>query len=644
MGGSTSILATFATMKSLYDVNNHIDPYGILSEFIVDIVNTESLHVFFPVDMRDHLKRIFGFDVPESVVRTAAKRTNGLKLEKGTIVVDKSVINVNEAFREKCSLAEVEYTYVRDALFDFAMQDCGCSKFEMETLTRELVSYLLDDDFANSNPEYRNIIARFVLKHECDPEIMNVVNSIREGSILYLGLNNNIAETGSLKHTLTLYLDTEVLFNLYGLNGTIYQQLAKDLMFQIKRANTPEQKIKLRYFEEVEGEINRYFSTAEGIVQGSFDYTLDKPAMQNIVNGCSHVGDVVSKRSDFFHTLRAKYGIVADERQSYYDADDHAFNFEDAGMEDVKPEDLRQISHINVLRRGNIDRFILDAGHVIVTNTRSLLQASSEQSRGASGDEPGHAACDYAISVSRLTNILWYKLGGSFGQRAFPSNVDAIYKTRIVLSSAIAQNVVREFTETQKQYRDGDLTDEQLAGRILALKEKPITPDTITRDSIDDDLNFSSDFLARYERDREASKKAVAEKDQEIQRIKREVELIDEMRDAELAAKNSLLEASEEENKALRSELAQYKEQESANEEQRRRRRQIRQFVGRIALKLAVAAIITFCMIKTIQLLYPNESITLMVIIGIISGLITAGTAMLSVVKRDYQDIFNEAE
>lgn len=53
-------------------------------------------------------------------------------------------------------------------------------------------------------------------------------------------MNYNIDEIGSLKRDLTLYLDMEVLFDIYGYNGEVFQRLALDLFKLARDANSKE--------------------------------------------------------------------------------------------------------------------------------------------------------------------------------------------------------------------------------------------------------------------------------------------------------------------------------------------------------------------------------------------------------------------
>lgn len=72
---STSVLASFATLKSLSDERKYQSPYQILREFIQYIITTDSLHSFSAIDMKNRLNEHFGFSIPEAVVKTSIKNT-----------------------------------------------------------------------------------------------------------------------------------------------------------------------------------------------------------------------------------------------------------------------------------------------------------------------------------------------------------------------------------------------------------------------------------------------------------------------------------------------------------------------------------------------------------------------------------------
>ena len=69
----TSILASFSTMKSMVDAKQYQSPYQILAEFIQYIIIKYGLHSFTAVEMKNRLSEVFGFDIPEAVVRTTTR-------------------------------------------------------------------------------------------------------------------------------------------------------------------------------------------------------------------------------------------------------------------------------------------------------------------------------------------------------------------------------------------------------------------------------------------------------------------------------------------------------------------------------------------------------------------------------------------
>ena len=85
---STPILASFATLKSLNDSKKYINSYQILAEFIKYIIDGQKLYVFTAIEMKNRLKSVFGFDIPEAVVKTASKSLPFVTRENGTYIVD----------------------------------------------------------------------------------------------------------------------------------------------------------------------------------------------------------------------------------------------------------------------------------------------------------------------------------------------------------------------------------------------------------------------------------------------------------------------------------------------------------------------------------------------------------------------------
>ena len=380
-----------------------------------------------------------------------------------------------------------------------------------------------------------------------------------EGSIIYIGLNHNINETGSLTKKLTLFLGTEVLFSLLGLNGEIYKQLAEDFIAQVNNANLNGTKISLRYFSEVREEIDSFFDSARLIVEGKLSI-FDTVAMKFIVNNSSTPTDVTVKKSDFFYRLRTQYCILEDDNKNYYSPDKNAYNLESLDHSDPQEQtSWKFVSHINKLRKGTVFANNTDAEYLLVTNTRATLKASKEQSDNDKIKTGLDLTNDYAVSVNRITNILWYKLGNGFGKKNYPFNVNTVLKARLVLASSISHNVSEIYRLTKEQHQNGEITDDQLAARIITLKNKPVLPEELAGDSIEDIMDFSDEYLSRFEEEVNQNKEALKEKEKEIRNIERQRQYEISEKDKTIAIKDLLISEQNKEKDALINELEEYR-------------------------------------------------------------------------------------
>lgn len=626
----TSILASFSTMKSLVDAQQYQSPYQILAEFIQYIIIKSNLHSFTAIEMKNRLFEVFGFDIPEAVVRTTIRGLQFIKAENSIYHVNQIELKDNSVFEEMKAVAEANNTDIIDLLIAFAQETNPSSTIWPDALTQEFIAYLLDDQQTTAAGKYTDLIGRFILKNESDEKIQSALTAIREGSILYIGLNHNISETGSLRKPLTLFLGTEVLFSLYGYNGEIYKQLAQDLYDQIKAANVGSKRITLRYFSEVKKEIDDFFTSAELIVDGK-QLLFDTVAMKAIINGCSTAGDVKVKKADFFHALQCSYGIMEDDRSSYYENTDDQYNLESLSVDPQQYDSIKFISHINKLRKGRIYPYDLDAEYLIVTNSGVTLCASREQVERVMKEQAVDSACDYAVSVERLTNMLWYKLGNGLGRKEYPNNVNAVLKARMLLASKISQNISKLYMETRAQYQAGMITEDQLASRIITLRKKPITPEELTAETIEDSLDFSLEYLTRYEEEVNRNKAALQEKEHLLQVLSDQKDRVISEKDDALAEKEQLIQAQQDRNAELEAELAEYHRKDTEKEQKRINRKKIVHQAFGVIWKLAAVAllvIIAAWICSKVNAAYTNA-------VGIVVGLIGAIPVVVSLLKSD---------
>ena len=611
----TAILASFSVMKSLVDAERYQNPYQILAEFVRYIIAKNHIHTFTAVEMKCYLFDLFGFNVPEAVVRTAVKKLDFIRTKDRTFYVDSTEAEKNSFFEKTMKIAEKSNDKVIELLESFIRESDSTINIVRKSLTQEFIAILLDDWQTTSMGKYTDLINKFILKYENDHQIQDSLEAVREGSILYIGLNYNIDSTGSIENDLIVLLDTEVLFSLYGYNGEVHKQLAQDFYRQIEAANKGKKRIRLRYFLEVKKEIDDFFLSAENIVEGKISLH-DTVAMRNIINGCSSVGDVKVRQADFYSILKRNYGIIQDEKTDYYGESDKQYNLEDLSFNTSIHPSIRAISHINKLRKGMRSSNILDSRFIFITNTAATLKASAEQVEQEKRENHDERVCEYAISVDRFTNILWYKLGNGFGGKEYPTNVNAVLKARILLASKIKNDVSKLYSTSREEYKKGIIDDEQLTARIIALRRKPITPEELSLETIDEDLDFSTEYFARYEEEVKRNKNLISELNERHER--------DAERASEAQSKIDYLEKI----------VAEYQKE----KEESRRKKSSRKKKVRIALTILIIIGISLLLIWLVAIVIGKIDNIYFNAIGLIGALASIIPGLIGLIKRVLND------
>ena len=251
---------------------------------------------------------------------------------------------------------------------------------------------------------------------------------------------------------------------------------------------------------------------------------------------------------------------------------------------------LKFISHINKLRKGNRYYNDIDSECIVVTNSKTTLFFSKEQVDRIKEEEQRENLCAFAVSLDRITSLLWYKLGNGFSQKVFPSSVSAVLKARTVLSSSIAKKAEREFEKVRQQYKEGQLTEDQVAARIITLRAKPVLPENLEGEDIEEIMDFSPEYLSRFEEQVKENQNLLKEKEEVIKSIQADTE-------ARILKKDE-----RDENAQLRRDIEKYQNKEAIANEKKQKRINILKFVGCIIWKpiiiVFITAMVLFCQKK----------------------------------------------
>ena len=205
--------------------------------------------------------------------------------------------------------------------------------------------------------------------------------------------------------------------------------------------------------------------------------------------------------------------------------------------------------------------------------------------------------CNFAVSLDKITNLLWYKLGNGFSKTSFPSSVNMALKARVVLSSSIAKNIEREFSNSSKQYREGNLTKEQLLCRILVLREKNYLPEDLNGEEIDDVMDFSFDCLNRFEEQVKKTQAELREKNEFIENLQTYNKKKVEEKETTIYSQQKLIKEKTDENIKLKIELEEFKRKEIESEEKKELISNRWKFALNCILKIFVLVVLTWIIV-----------------------------------------------
>ena len=645
------ILASYVTYKELSSRGNYKSPYQILAEFIKYIIYEKKLYAFSIGEIKSRVENEFEFYLPDAVLKSALKKIDFVTYDTtGNYCVNVEKVRVNGELKKYRNLAENTEISILEQLISFVEEkNYKLNNREKKELMRAFGSYLIDESNGN---KYQEEISSFIIKKSDDKKITEYLNSVREGVILYTGLNYNIDEIGSLKKDLTLYLDMEVLFDIYGYNGEVFQGLARDLFKLARDANSKEKRIRLRYFEETKTEIDLFFAKAEEIVKGKV-LLKDNVAMKAITNGCQDVSDISDRKADFYTKLRYSYGIIQDDRDSYYYKSDIAANLEWTFSEEEKKDQevqfaVKMISHINKLRNNKPFYEYTESEAIFITETRKIQEYSRKMVDLISNEiDSGKKMVGYAISMGMITNILWYKLSKGFGNNDFPQNINSVLKAKIVLSNLISQNVSKKFDECKKAYQKGELDEQQLAARLLALREKAVKPEDINTDNLEDSLNFDSKHIERFEAERELhkaqlrqNKEQLEDYQSEIEKLKRTIQVEEALKKQQETESAATMEEKDATIQAQSEELKRYREKDLKKENRRKLIKKVGVFSKRIFLRLIILLVIVAITYNVTKYVKADAANTVAIIVTVVGIFISC----VDIVKNVYNDVFNNKE
>ncbi len=604
-------LASLAVFRELY--NSERDIYGIICEFLKEIITTQGKHQFSLTEITILLNETYDFKIPEAVVNTSLNRfKTALTKSSGLFTVsDQTAFNITGKLTDKHNEIKNNNETIICNLFKFIETEKKTILTEEEKtiITHSFISFIIDE---GTTREFSDYISAYIVKEKQNVNFTAQLNTIKEGVVLYTGLkyNSSLNELGSWNYELTIFVETEILFHFAGYNGQLYQILFNDLFSLIKEINQASLKknnkrlIHLKYFSEVKTEIEGFFKKAEYIVLGKDKANPSKTAMTTIIDGCKTPADVVAKKSNFYELLKQNL-ILEDDYTNYYSTQNHKYNLEDQdlltelsqkiGVADLSSY-LKYLNFINIHRKGNNDNTFERIGFVLLSGTANTLRLAWDESIKPNGNIP------LASNLSFLTNKFWFKLNKGFGKSEHPKSFDIVTKAQIILSTQLNDTVADKFDELQTKFKKGQLTEKEAISTIAKLRSEAKRPEDINENNIENILSsIEENSIEAHLKEQELFKQKTKEQEEENKKLKETLENANKEKQQREKEYQESLKQKEQEKLEKETELEKYKEAERQKIANKTKQRKLLKQIGWIVffVVITIAGIIIYAKYDT---------------------------------------------
>ncbi|SEI14289.1 hypothetical protein SAMN05660691_04187 [Rheinheimera pacifica] len=493
------LLSSLAVFGQTYKNNeNIIDAIAAFSEATIVKRNLKS---FTCSELTRNINEEFSFTLPEGVIATSLKRINHLEKTKEKPVSYIYTPSEEQETSNRNLLLRISEAEEKNSKLLLAIQEYIelklkriLSNHEIEELSHSFTSFMQDN--ANGK-KFSEHISAFIISKSEDSDFIEHIQEIKDGSIIEAGIrfNNNISDTGAWKQKITIILGTEIIFHLAGYNGDVFKQITEEFLSYITEINSAKQdKIKLRYFSETLEEVNLFFSKAEDIVSGKDKALPHLSAMVHLTNGCNDRLTLLTKKQNLARLLQVKK-IKLLEDEDFFSEANHQYNIINSSISnqiqaemrhEIKESHLKELNYINILRKGDSQRFD-NITHILVTENYKMLSIAWSPLLKDKGNVP------LATNLNFMISKFWFKLNRGFGSQIKTVAFDVITKAKIVLSSKVNESVSKRLDELKSDFANGRLDKETATGILADCRSDVRRPEEITSEETEQILSLIED-------------------------------------------------------------------------------------------------------------------------------------------------------
>ncbi|WP_257928642.1 hypothetical protein UPTC5044_0334 [Campylobacter lari] len=504
-------LASLVFFKNLY--NSKKDIFSAISLMIENIIIRENLISFEIQEMLNYIEKYYGFNIIEQIVNTSLKKLDYLDKKSSKFYINKQKIKLdcNDLQNKYHSLNQMVDNIYKE-LIGYIKKTTSIDKKDEYDIQKEFVKFLYSN---YTTGKYSKYIYSFLIVTSS----INDINDIKKGIILHQALQyspNSDSISNKITEDLNIYCDTEILFSLKGYNGDIHQKYVKNFFDIVNEVNNKKKNkiIKLYYFSTTKDKIDNFFDIAEKILNGEISLIQNVIAMESIIKNAKQASDIVSKKIDFFNTLK-EYGIAEKEIKPY-DEIKKEYNLSDKNLYMMletknKTDNYEYISEIiNNINSERIGKNIND-----FKKMKSVFLSANKTYLNASISMVNKDCIPHVLNVDFLTTQLWLRLNKGFEQ--CPTTFDAAINAQIALSALLNTNIQKEL---ESESNNKNKTKEERIQEIAIFRSNILKPENITKEILEANKEFINETSI------EVKKMQINKMEKENENLKKEIEYL----------------------------------------------------------------------------------------------------------------------
>ena len=466
--------------------NENKDAYDVIADFTKAAIAIKKDVEVTPEIVQEHLKELYSLSIPISIIRGVLK--NRLK---DVALKTNGVYLINELPKDDISSQIKEllnaYSIILSGLNHFLSENLtnySTRKYNEDYIVNQFAKYIIDD---YADEELTPYFSAFIISKKDEDGFRSYFDRFAAGLISYYGLQyfddaNNI---GSWPNNckLTIFLDTEFLFDCAGYNDSYYKKIFDEFNALVKEINKQEKNkpvIELKCLAETISSFDRVINTAKSIIEKKQAPDPSKEAILKIVresedglDADTHRATILAeaKKSNIsidindytYFTTDPKYIILGKEEHEKYLDDNSAKNLDN--IEAKIDYYSKVLTIINGLRRGVSKTSFENCRYILLSNSRIVHRISYDLAKKNINAVP------LATDIDWLVSRFWYKLNKSFTSTRIPLSLDIVARSQASLSEDVCALIKKRFDDIKKKNLPDDVKQELYAGIRTIPKE-----------------------------------------------------------------------------------------------------------------------------------------------------------------------------